>query len=196
MKSHSTQIQFLTNEICALITSFYPLAVRQSLGNSILSLESIKVIPFHLGANDKNAEINHQNCPKGKDSLCRYQNAISHDQIPPKHPKCLSPEAVTLVQIVFTKYRYNTEEFVGQIAQGQTSNHNEAIHNILFSMVRKTDAVCLDLMRLGSALTVIRYNEGYMAITEIPQKLQVTFHPSLIDLLTSLDQNRVEASEN
>lgn len=112
----------------------------------------------------------------------------------PKHPKCLSPEAVALVQTVFMKYRYNTEEFVGQIAQGQTSNHNEAIHNILFSMVRKTDAVGLDLMRLGSALAVIRYNEGYRAITEILQKLQVTIHPGLIDLLTNLDQNRVEAS--
>ena len=74
---------------------------------------------------------------------------------------------------MFSKYNYDKDYFIKQIAAGQTSNHNEAVHNILFSMVRKTEAIGLDVMRLGSALAVIRCNEGYSAITLALEMLQV-----------------------
>ena len=194
VKSHSTDIRFLTDEMCSRITSFYQLAVRQSLGNPDLILQSIQAIPLHLGANEFNSETNHKFCPKGVGSWCLYRNSIAHGQTPPRHPKCLSPDSVELVQAVFSKYRYDTEFFVNKIAHAHTSNNNEAVHNILFSMVRKTDAIGLSVMKLGSALAVIRYNEGYRAVLGILERLGVTIHPGIIELLSNLDKNRVEAS--
>ncbi|KAI6658147.1 hypothetical protein LOD99_11119 [Oopsacas minuta] len=112
----------------------------------------------------------------------------------PRHPKCLSLDSVELVQAVFSKYRYNTAFFVNTIAYAHTSNNNEAVHNILFSMVRKTDATGLSVMKLGSALAVIRCNEGYRAALGILERLGVTILPCIIELLSNLDMNRVEAS--
>ena len=47
-----------------------------------------------------------------------------------------------------------------------TSNHNEAIHNVLFQMVRKTYSAGMDTMKLGAALEVIRYNDWYAGVRE------------------------------
>ena len=107
---------------------------------------------------------NYKSYAKGVEAWCRYQRAIARGEEPPCHPNFLSLQAVELVTRVFTKYNYDKEYFINQIALGQTSNHKEAVHNILFSMVRKTDSICMGVMRLVSALAVIRYNEGYTAM--------------------------------
>ena len=158
------EIKFLIDEACSRITSFYQFAVKQHLCNQGDISQAIKPIPLHLGANEENASVNHRFCTKGVDSWCRYQRAIAEEKIPPPHPSFLSLEAVGLVTRFFSKYNYDKEYFITQIAAGQTSNHNEAVHNILFSMVRKTDSIGMGVMRLGSALAVIRYDEGYQAI--------------------------------
>ena len=95
----------------------------------------------------------------GSESWCRYQRAHSSGEILPRHPNYLSVDAVELITRVFSKYNYDKEYFINQIAGGQTSNHNEAVHNIIFTMVRKTEAIGLVVMRLGCALAVIRYND-------------------------------------
>ena len=61
-------------------------------------------------------------------------------------------------------------------------------------MVRKTEAVGLTVMRLGCALAIIRYNEGYQAISEVLDLLQVKIHPGLREIFADLDQIRVEHS--
>ena len=190
----SVEVKFLSDEMCSRITSFYQLAVKQHLGNSAEILEAVKAIPLHLGANDENASENHSFCPKGPDSWCRYERALSSGDIPPRHPNYLGHNAVGLITKVFSKYNYDKEYFINQIADGQTSNHNEAVHNIIFTMVRKTEAVGLVVMRLGCALAVIRYNEGYQAISEVLDLLHVKIHPGIREIFANLDKVRVEHS--
>ena len=190
----SIEVKFLSDEMCSRITSFYQLAVKQHLGNPGAILEAIKAIPLHLGANRDNASVNHSLCPRGVDSWCRYQRAIAEGNTPPRHPNFLGTGALEIVTRVFSKYNYDKDYFISQIASGQTSNHNEAVHNILFTMVRKTDAIGMGVMRLGSALAVIRYNEGYRTILQVLELLQVKIHPGLIELWSELDKVRVKSS--
>ena len=46
-------------------------------------------------------------------------------------------------------------------------------------MVHKTDTVGIDVMQLGSALAVIRFNEGYDGIKRLTEKLGVEVGPLL-----------------
>ena len=188
------ELKYLSQEMCARITSFYQLAVKQHLGDSDTILKSIKAIPLHLGANEHNATTNHSLCPTGPQSWCRYQKAIAAGEKPPRHPNYLSVQAVELVCKIFRQFHYDEQFFVNQIADGQTSNHNECLHSLLFSMVRKTGAVGMDVMKLGSALAVIRYNEGIIGVLDILKELKVTIHPSLVNLLTKMDISRVNRS--
>ena len=145
----SEEIRDLSLALCGQIASYYRLAVKRNAGDVPNILAAIKAIPLHLSATDQNAEESHQFCPFSSDSWCRYQQAIYNNEIPPSHPNYLVPAAVSLIQDLFEDFGYNSEEFVRKISQGLSSNHNEAIHSLLFTMVHKTDAVGKDLWTSG-----------------------------------------------
>ena len=62
-------------------------------------------------------------------------------------------------------------------------------------MVRKTDAIGYDTMRLGSALAVIRYNEGFGGIRKLFQILEIKVTPYLTDAFKFLDKKRAKRSQ-
>ena len=82
---------------------------------------------------------NHRFCPHSSDSWCRYQAAIFSGEAPPSHPSYLSNEAVQLVQDLFAVFGNDKADFVERIQDGRDSNHNEAIHSILWGMVPKNE---------------------------------------------------------
>ena len=71
------------------------------------------------------------------------------------------------VNRIFSKYRYNDEEFFKTISIGMTTNHNESMHHLLREMVPKKERAGLVAIKLGAALAVIRYNDGYQAVQNI-----------------------------
>ena len=184
------EIRHLSLALCGQIASYYRLAVQRNTGDIPSILAAIKAIPLHLSATDENAEVNHQFCPCTSDSWCRYQQAAFKSESPPSHPNYLGPEATTLIQDLFHEFGYDTEDFFGKISQGLSSNHNEAIHSLLFTMVHKTDAVGKDVMDLGAALAVIRYNERFCGIERLCHKLSIVINPRLMTAFDSLDLSR------
>ena len=72
----------------------------------------------------------------------------------------------------FSSFGYNSPDFVRKIEDGLTSNHNEALHSVLWSMVHKNEPASCEIMELGSALSVIRYNEGYNGILRLSRLLE------------------------
>ena len=75
-----------------------------------------------------------------------------------------------------------------------TSNHNEAIHSILFRMVPKADPVGNDIMALVSALTVIRYNDGLRGIQEVFESVGITPGHHLLETIRGFDIDRIRMS--
>ena len=193
--SHSSknafEIKFLTDAFCSRIASMYQLAVKHHVGCVDLILQSIRAIPFHYSATDETAADDHSKCPQGAKSWCKYQAAIARGVISPKHPNYLGPEAVNLVLEVFDKFNYDKPFFIEQIAEGLTSNHNEALHNVLFTMVPKTDAISYDTMCLGSALAVIRYNGGLGDVLPVFEFLGIHDVAAITELFRELDEKRV-----
>ena len=184
-------MKFLTDVMRARITYMYQLAVKHHKGCVEQILQSILAILYHYSATDETVAVAHNKCPIGADSWCRYQAAISQGLRPPKHP---GPEAVQLVKDVFDRYNYDKQFFVEQIAEGQTSNHNEALHNILFTMIPKTNAISYTTMRLGSALAVIRYNGGFTDLLSVFEILGISCSAGLQNLFYELDRRRVSRS--
>ena len=146
--------------MCALVVVYYRLTVQRNRNDITSIIGAINVISLYLGANDEIAAINHRYCPYSQDSWCHYQAAIFNNHTPPPHPTYLSQTAVDLIFSASDDFKYNEEEFMDKICGDMTSYHNEAIHSILFQIVRKTEAVRMDTIKLGVALSVIRYNDG------------------------------------
>ena len=191
----SVAIHHLSVAMCAQIASYYRLAVQRNKNDIPSIIRAINAIPLHLGANDDNAATNHRYCPYSKDSWCHYQAAIFNSRTPPNHPNYLSQTAVDLIFSTFDDFKYNKEEFIDKISGGMTSNHNEAIHSILYQMVRKTEAVGMDTMKLGAALAVIRYNDGFAGVKNVFEMLGVNVGVHMSARFVQLDNIRILRSE-
>ena len=187
----SLPIKHLSDSMAGQISSYYRIAVKRNAGDIDAIIESVNAIPLHLGATDSNAEENHRNCPKHPDSWCRYQRAKSLGEVLPHHPNFLTQSVVDLIMEVFTSFGYNSPEFVRKIGDGWTSNHNEALHSVLWSMVHKNEPVSFEIMELGSALAIIRYNEGYNGILKVFSSIGVDTTGQLEILLQEFDNKRI-----
>ena len=186
----ATEIRHLSLALCGQIASYYRLAVQRNAGDVHSILAAIKAIPLHLSATDENADVNHQFCPYTIDSWCRYQQAIFKCESPPSHPNYIGSEATSLINNLFEEFGYDSKDFIAKISQGLSSNHNEAIHSVLNTMVHKTDAVGMDVMELSSALAVIRYNEGFSGIERLCHTLCIDVTPRLKNAFESIDTER------
>ena len=69
--------------------------------------------------------------------------------------------------LIFSKYRYNEEEFINTLSLGLTTNNNESMYGILRDMVPKKARPALDAIKLGAALAIIRYNDGFNPVLNI-----------------------------
>lgn len=192
----SKEIKTLSEAMCAQITSYYRRAVQSNKGNMKAILQAIRAIPYHLGANDDNCEEYHKYCPDTSDSWCKYKSAVHTGKDIPVHPNYLSDDCVKLILKLYEDFGYDSEDFVWKISDGMTSNHNESIQGLQFRMVRKSEAVGIDIMRLGSALAVIRYNDGFSGISRLYNIIGIELSQNMIDNFTKLDKIRVVKSSS
>ena len=154
----SVEIKHLSDAMCGQIVSYYRLAVQRNKGDVDAIITAIKAIPYHLGANDNNASVFHRFCPNEKQSWCQYQSAKFDKRPPPHHPNYLSQDAVNIILEIYEEFQLTTPDFVERIKSTKTSNHNEAIHSVLFDIVPKKETVGYEVMKLGSAVAVVLYN--------------------------------------
>ena len=61
-----------------------------------------------------------------------------------------------------------------RIQDVRTSNHNETIHSVRWSMVHKNEPASFENMQLGEALAVEHYNDGWNGISEMCDVLGIT----------------------
>ena len=184
------EIKHLSLEMCGHIASYYRLAIQRNSGDIPKILNAIKAIVLHLSANDENAELNHSFCPFTSNSWCRFQSAKFNGEPVPLHPNYLGEDAAKLVLDLFEDFGYNSLEFIDKVSTGLSSNHNESLHNLLFTMASKTEAIVMEVMRLASALAIIRNNEGFQGIVRLLNTLEVEVTDRMWDAFKLLDASR------
>ena len=197
VKSEPKEIKEMSYAISGRVTHLYRLALKNNYGDPARAKAEIDAIPLHLGANYTNAEIKHQSCPSGEDSWCDYQKHIGGYSSEPEYSDYLSEELTEHVARIFTKYKYNDEEFIQTLGFGMTTNQNEVVNHILFSMVQKKDRGGFNAMKLGAALAIIRYNDGYKAVQNIFDRFS-TSNPFIRtkEAFRQLDNDRIINSKD
>lgn len=73
----------------------------------------------------------HYYCPKGIESWCPYQSAITAGKPLPNHPNYISAECVTMILKLFADFQLNKEDFIKKISSGITSKNIEAIQSFI-----------------------------------------------------------------
>ena len=192
----SVEIKHLSEAMCGQIASYYRLAIQRNKGDINAIIKAIKAIPYHLGANDTNAEEYHRFCPFGQNSWCQYQSAKYDKNLLPHHPNYLSEEAVNIILDLYDEFKLTTPSFIEKIKTSLTSNNNEAIHSVLFDIIPKKENIGDELMSLGSALATVQFNDGYQGIQKVFESVGVIPGAHLLETFSKLDIARVNRSRN
>ena len=175
------------------MTSLYGLVIKKIEISRLFEIKNALIgIVNHLSANEKNCDVMHGFCKKGIDSWCNYQRAIALDTIPPKHPSYLSEECRQRALEILAPYI--CEQFLEKVRGGKTSNLNENLHKLIWEHVSKTGSVEIDLMNLGAALAVIRFNEGWRGFLKIFVELGIQPYNTFINFIIEKDNHRLSKS--
>ena len=192
----SIEIKHLSEAMCGQIASYYRLAIQRNKGDIDAIIKAVKAIPYHLGANNTNAEEYHPFCPFEQHSWCQYRSAKYNNKPLPHHPNYLSDDAVNIILDLYDEFKLTTPSFIEKIKTSLTSNNNDAIHSILFNIIPKKENIGNGLMMLGAALAVINYNDGYQGIKEVFEAVGVTPGAYLLETFSKLDKERVYRSKH
>ena len=117
----------LTNSVINGLTFFCGGAIRNYPGDvDGIHREIWAVFHHSLSCDEKH---NHQFCPSGSDSWCKFNRALANDEEPPKHTPMLPMDLGPYIKPVFTEL--SKLELLEKCVLGATQNQNESFNNIV-----------------------------------------------------------------
>ena len=142
------------------IQNLYGRAIRQN-SNSLTEMKrAIWAIFFHLQA--ENAEA-HDHCPKGADSWCKYQKAVSTNQADAfvHGTPYIAPACMQACKLVFESLI--AEELLEGCIGAYTQNCNESFHNLVWKYAPKIEHVGRRVIEIATAAAVLHFNDTHEA---------------------------------
>lgn len=136
---------------------------------------------FHLSSTDENRM--HDLCDP---AYCKLYLNFDY-----KHTLHSLPPAVCAA----IKPAYNDlcrNESLCQVLNSGTTNANESLHRIIWSLCSKKRYHTRKRIENGTNLAVIIYNEGYIGLIPIYKSLGITINSALLKMLRRIDHERVK----
>lgn len=144
------------------LTGYYRNAIQNNLGSVAGMKNAIYATLDHCQSTDEKPM--HSRCPKGEDSWCFFQRAISRKEQPPPHDgKIATPLRPDVVAKIMPLYqRLASDYLLSRCVDGKTQNANEALHGLLWSKCPKTVFVSKSTLTMRIYEGICQYNTGYL----------------------------------
>ena len=148
----------LTAATIVKLTSYYGKAIRSNSNNLDGMRKAVFATFFHALSTDD--DPHHNRCPKGRESLCFYQNAVAKGEHPHRVMvgTPISREVGQFVRPV--NARLGEESLLRRCLRGKTKNSNESVHAIVWRKCPKTDFCGKVRLDAGAAMAVCEFNVG------------------------------------
>ena len=137
----------LTKVVIDMLQNYYGAAIRQNVGNLRIMQDAIWAIFYHtIKASNETLDVQHQYCPKGSKSWCKYQLDVANGTNFYTQDNCLPPIFRKELKPLFT--RLSSDELLKRCLKGVTQNQNEAFYSmdkvskVSFLWQTKTNCMC------------------------------------------------------
>ena len=117
----------LTDALIDDMQTYYGLAIRANVGDVNAMHNAVMAILYHLASSDEKPQ--HQYCPKGDKSWCKWQKDKANGTITYCHSRTLPPVIVDLLKPVFDDL--SSKSRFKKCLQGYTQNANESLHSTI-----------------------------------------------------------------
>lgn len=184
----------LTGMAINKIQEYYGNAIRRNCSSSLEDMkQAVWAEYFHILASDATPE-NHNFCPKGPDTWCKYQKSIVTEE-PYYHSEHFHlPEDVMLtIKPIFQDL--SNPDLLRRCLHGGTQNPCESLNNIIWSRIPKSTFVLKTTLELGVYEAISTFNKGNIVKCELLSKLGISPGINCVKFMRSLDETRIKKAD-
>ena len=184
----------LTDKVIDRMQNYYGKAIRNNSGDLEGMKESIKAVECHMIVDETlPLEKQHQHCPKGEDTWCKFwidklQGTDTYDD-----NKRLPEVFLKELQPIFK--RLSNDDLLSRCLKGITQNQNESANGQLWSRCPKTKFCGVRKVRIAVCETVAVFNTGAANKAEVLGMCGVAAGQNMMKALRKEDQNRIRNAE-
>ena len=120
----------LTKVVIDKLQNYYGAVIRQNVGNIWA------IFCYTIKASNETLDVQHQYCPKGSKSWCKYQLDVANGTNFYTQDNCLPAIFRKELKPLFT--RLSSDELLKRCLKGVTQNQNEALNSILWKKCPKS----------------------------------------------------------
>ena len=182
----------LTHKLVDTLQVFYGLAIRNNKGDVDAMQREVQASVHHYASTLETPQ--HDFCPKGQESWCKYQSDLAtgkNTYRPLKHP---IPEAVcTALKPVYD--RLSSPALLEGVKNCRTQNANEGLHNVVWSYVPKEKNHGNLQYQLGVAMATGHFNSGFLAFNRrVYEETNLTLSDIGMKAWETIDRTRVNSA--
>ena len=153
----------LTDRQMERLQTNYGNAVRRNVGDLQAMAKEIWAGLMHCCSTD--ATPQHQFCPEGPDSWCKWQQAQSGARQAYEHKNPLPKAVFEVVKPIYMQL--SERSLLERCQMGATQNANESFNNVIWRMCPKEGFCSVDTVQLASSLAVLNFNNGAITLLSV-----------------------------
>ena len=135
----------LTNSMVDRLQNYYGIAIRSNVGDLPKMKTAIGAVLFHCASSKENEW--HDNCPKGSDSWCKYQQDISNKTTTYVPGPGLPKNVILHVKPIFVNL--SEDALLEKCLYGKTQNQNESFNGMIWQRIPKDIRVNAATFEMG-----------------------------------------------
>ena len=172
------------------LQSLYRKAIVDHPGNLTGMTTACWGVYYHYISTDEDPQ--HDFCPEGEDSWCKYQQAVATGQTPPHTHTLIPADYREAVEKVFEDLC--DESLLSRCLLGATQNRNESFNSLIWSRCSKTDFSGTPTVQIAASLAVMVFNGRSQSLTQVMDNIGVKAGPLCSAHLACRDMAHVRAA--
>lgn len=183
----------LTDKEIKQLTIYYGLAIRRHPDSVDDMRNEIWATFFHKCSDDENPQ--HQNCPQGPTSWCKWQQAAATGTLEEFHHD--KPPFTQQVQEVLRPIyeELSRDDLLRRCLGSETQNNNESLNSLIWTFAPKHLHSGPKIVQIATFLATIIFNEGFEGVVKIMDVMGCKIGREANDYIIKRNDKRIARSE-
>ena len=132
---------------------------------------AVKAILYH-SVHNENREEQHEYCPKGKDSWCKFQKDKASGTDTYTTQKCLPAKFLHKLKPTFDDL--SSTDLLSRCLEGYTQNANESLHGMIWSRCPKAKSFGMQQVQFAVSSAICEFNSGSKFHTSLLESMDIS----------------------
>lgn len=182
----------LTDALIAKLTKYYGLAIRRN-HNSVKKMQDAVMATFYHMCST-NIKPQHQNCPAGAHSWCKWRVAEAKGKLEDyNHPTALHLDVQKHILPIYDDL--SRTHLLERCLGGHTQNPNESFNLTVWRLAPKHLNCGLKIVEIAAFVAAGIFNEGYSFVLKVMEVLDLIIGQQCKTFTDNYDRERVKRQE-